>query len=162
VNLARSSLVLAIGAFAALAASSCHASYHPLQAAEACRCSPREYCNVRPSAGVQCLPLPARCGDAPSCACLGRPIDACREELGALTVLEPRPVPACDECSSEEYCWMPEGRGAGAMCGVIPARCEDTPTCECFVEARRVMGHLSCSVKSGRIEASPAPEVQTR
>jgi hypothetical protein len=160
VTLPRSLLVLAIGIPTALAAASCHASFHPLELAEACHCSPREYCHVRPTTTAECLPLPARCANAPSCACLGRPIDACREELGAFTVLEPRQVAACDECSREEYCWRPDGPGAGSLCGVIPARCEDTPTCECFVEARHFLGTLSCNMRSGRIEAGPREQTR--
>jgi hypothetical protein len=84
---------------------------------------------------------------------MGRPIDACREELGAFTVLEPRPVAACGDCSAEEYCWV--ARPSGTMCGLIPARCEDTPTCECFLEARHGLGPLFCNERHGRIEAGP-------
>jgi hypothetical protein len=108
---------------------------------------------------VECLPFPAQCATAPTCACLGRPIDACREELGAFTVLEPRAVGGCSDCSAEEYCWHPPNAGDGApspMCGLIPARCEDKPTCECFLEARHGLGHLSCDERQGRIEAGPA------
>jgi hypothetical protein len=143
--------------------ASCHASYHPLHVADSCHCTPQQYCRVRqaPSAGaaggggVECLPFPAQCAASPSCACLGRPIDACREELGAFTVLEPRPVAACDDCSSEEYCWRPHPDAAERVCGVIPARCEDTPTCACFVEARHGLGRIACEDRGGRIEAGP-------
>lgn len=140
-----------LGLLAAVA--SCHSSVHPLAVAEGCRCSPSQYCHVRATT-VECLPIPAACAKAPTCGCLGRPIDACREELGAFTVLEPRSVGACGECSAEEYCWS-DG-SASPMCGVIPARCEETPTCDCFLEARHGLGHLVCEQHEGRIEARPA------
>jgi hypothetical protein len=149
-------LLLAVSA----AVASCHSSLHPLQLAEGCRCSPSQYCHVRPqgpgtpATTVECLPFPASCANAPTCACLGRPIDACREELGAFTVLEPRAVGACGDCSPEEYCWS-DG-SAAPMCGVIPARCEETPTCDCFLEARHGLGRLACDQREGRIEARPA------
>jgi len=136
-----------------LPVASCRGGVHPLAAAEACRCSPREYCHVRPGAGADCLPLPAACASAPTCACVGRPIDACREELGAFTVLEPRPVARCEECAAEEYCWK-QGGEAGPMCRVLPARCDETPTCACLVEARA--GRVMCDEREGRLEATPA------
>jgi hypothetical protein len=141
--------------------ASCGASFHPLVAAEACRCNPQQYCHVKPAAGgggratVECLPFPASCAASPSCGCLGRPIDACREELGAFTLLEPRAVGACDDCSPEEYCWRPRPDAADRMCGLIPARCEDTPTCECLLEARHGLGRLACDDRGGRIQAGP-------
>jgi hypothetical protein len=64
-------------------------------------------------------------------------------------------VAACDECSREEYCWRPRPDAAERMCGVIPARCEDTPTCECFLEARHGLGRLACDDREGRILAGP-------
>jgi hypothetical protein len=136
----------------AAAIASCHASLHPLQVAEACHCSPSQYCHVR-AAAFECLPLPSSCAGTPSCRCLGRPLDACREELGAFTVLEPRPVSACTDCSAEEYCWS-DG-SSPPMCGVIPARCEETPTCDCFLEARHGLGRLTCDQREGRLVAGP-------
>jgi hypothetical protein len=154
-------LLVAISA----AVASCHSSFHPLQVADGCRCSPSQYCHVRPASSpsargpgtpattVECLPFPASCASTPTCGCLGRPIDACREELGAFTVLEPRAVGACGECSREEYCWS-DGPTA-PMCGLIPARCEETPTCDCFLEARHGLGRLACDEREGRIVAGP-------
>ena len=153
-----------LGMLAATLAS-CHA-IHPLEIVDGCRCSPSEYCLVRPASSpdargpgvvttssLACKPLPKACGDTPSCACLGRPIDACREELGAFTVLEPRSVAVCDECSTEEYCWQGEGSGHTPSCRLIPARCESTPTCACLQESRRP---VACNERRGRIEASAA------
>jgi hypothetical protein len=146
---------LALATTAALVVASCHAGYHPMQAAEACRCTPSQYCHVRPGAPAECLPVPQACAGSPSCSCLGRPIDACREELGAFTILEPRPVGRCDDCSSEEYCWKQGGSDAasGPMCRLLPARCDDTPTCECLLQTHV---HLVCDERQGRIEAGPA------
>jgi hypothetical protein len=144
-------LTVAFGLFAVfvvLAVASCHGGYHPLEAAAACRCTPSQYCHVRATGTAECLPFPATCADPPACACLGRRVDACREELGAFTILEPRAVSACDDCSSEEYCYG--GGGAETrMCRLIPARCEDTPTCECLMQAH---GVASCNERHGRIE----------
>jgi hypothetical protein len=154
----------------AVAVASCHSSFHPLQVAEGCRCSPSQYCHVRPAGSpasrgpgipattVECLPFPASCASAPTCACLGRAIDACREELGAFTVLEPRSVGACGECSAEEYCWS--DAPTAPMCGLIPARCEETPTCDCFLEARHGLGRLACDEREGRIQAGPLRPAQ--
>lgn len=117
-----------------------------------------QYCHVSAAGAAECRAFPPSCADKPACGCLGRPIDACREELGAFTVLEPRSVAECSDCSAEEYCWIPPPAGiAGAtrMCGLIPARCEDTPTCDCFLEARHGLGPLFCNEKHGRIEAGP-------
>jgi len=139
----------------ALAAASCHGGYHPLQAAEACRCTPSQYCHVRPGTPAECLPMPQACAASPSCSCLGRPIDACREELGAFTVLEPRPVSRCDDCSPEEYCWKQGDDAAGPMCRLLPARCDDTPTCDCLLQTH-ARGRLVCDERQGRIEAGPA------
>jgi hypothetical protein len=146
---------------ALLVVASCRSSFHPLVAAEVCHCSPSQYCHVRACSSeatqalVECLPIPDRCASSPTCGCLGRPIDACREELGAFTVLEPREVGGCDECSPEEYCWMPAGP-ASPRCGVVPARCEETPTCDCFLQARHGLGPLECAERQGRIVAGPA------
>jgi hypothetical protein len=134
-----------------LPVASCGGGYRPLQAAEACRCSPRQYCHVRAGAPPECLPLPAACASSPGCTCVGRPTDACREELGALTVLEPRPVTRCGECSADEYCWK---QGGEPVCRVLPARCDDTPTCDCLIEARA--GRVVCDRREGRLEAEPA------
>ncbi len=160
--------LLAPLAVVAAVLSSCH-GVHPLEIAESCRCSPREYCHVRPAsrAGeprpstVECLPLPSQCHDPPSCACLGRPVDACREELGAFTVIEPRAVNACGECATEEYCWLgetpaPAQSHGPPLCRLLPARCETTPTCACLQEARQLRP-LACTEQSGRIELSLVP-----
>jgi hypothetical protein len=104
------------------------------------------------TAPTECLPFPAACGGQPSCGCLGRPIDACREELGAFTILEPRGVARCDACSAEEYCWTE----STPMCRLIPARCEDTPTCDCLLATHRNPDSLRCDQRQGRIEAGPS------
>jgi hypothetical protein len=149
---------------AALPFGGCRASYHPLEAAAACHCSPLEYCRVRATSGagaaVECVAFPAACAASPSCGCIGRPIDACREELGAFTVLEPRSAPRCDDCAREEYCWVPDESAPGRMCGLIPARCEDTPTCDCLLGARHGLGAVTCNERQGRIEAGPRREMQ--
>ena len=150
-------LPAAVGAALAILGS-CHA-VHPLEIADGCRCSPGQYCHVRPPsrgasesvAAIECLPMPGACGDRPTCGCLGRPLDACREELGAFTVIEPRAVNDCGDCQSEEYCWH-EASGA-PLCRLVPARCEATPTCACLTEARSSRA-ASCSERHGRIEAS--------
>ncbi|HEX3345721.1 MAG TPA: hypothetical protein VHS09_14155, partial [Polyangiaceae bacterium] len=86
---------------------------------------------------------------------------ACREELGAFTVLEPRAVAGCGECSpTEEYCWT-DG-STSPMCGVIPARCEETPTCDCLLEARHGLGRLVCDQREGRLVAGPAGAASAR
>lgn len=151
------------GLLALLIVSSCRSAFHPLVAADACHCTPSQYCHVRPSSSpatqalVECLAMPQPCASNPSCGCLGRPIDACREELGAFTVLEPRPVAACDECSPEEYCRTAvDASGTSRTCGLIPARCEDTPTCDCFLQARRGLGPMKCDERQGRLEVGPA------
>jgi hypothetical protein len=147
-------LAALISGLAAMA--SCRA-VHPLEIADGCRCSPSEYCHVRPPSGrehtarIECLAMPRTCGDPPTCACLGRPIDACREELGAFTVIEPRAVSGCDDCATEEYCW--HETGAAPMCRLLPARCESSPTCACLTEARSLRP-VSCNERNGRIEAS--------
>ena len=142
---------------AALAVVSCHGGYHAMQAADSCRCTPSQYCHVRPGTAAECLPLPQACASSPSCSCLGRPVDACREELGAFTVLEPRNVGRCDECSAEEYCWRQESRDnarSGPMCRLLPARCDDTPTCDCLMQTH-TPGRVACEERQGRIEAGP-------
>jgi hypothetical protein len=140
----------------AVALASCHA-IRPLEIADArCHCSSSSYCRVRPMPeganarfDIACVPLPPTCLDTPTCGCVGRPIDACREELGAITLIEPREVPACDACSSEEYCW----RAATTMCRVIPARCEEKPSCGCLLQVGQTRS-VSCSEEHGAIIAT--------
>jgi hypothetical protein len=145
-------LATLLGVCGAIALADCNQTFHPLEAAEECRCSPSQYCRVRGDThATECVAMPTTCPDPPTCGCLGSPLDACREELGRFTVLEQRTVSSCDECSREEYCWL---AGQSPTCGVIPARCDDTPTCDCLVEARRGLGHLVCNERHGRLEAS--------
>jgi hypothetical protein len=149
--------LLAPSLAAALAVASCHSGYRPLQVADACRCSPSQYCHVRAGSPAECLPLPPACGASPGCACVGRRIDACREELGALTVIEPRTVARCDECSADEYCW--HAGDAQPLCRVMPARCEDAPSCDCLLTASR--GGVACEQRQGRLEAGPGLALTT-
>jgi hypothetical protein len=144
--------LLGLSTAATLTMASCHSGYRPLQVADACHCSPTQYCHVRAGSPAECLPLPAACGSSPGCACVGRRVDACREELGAIAVIEPRAVVRCDDCGAEEYCWHEVG-ASQTLCRVMPARCEDSPTCDCLLMTSR--GGVSCEERQGRIEAGP-------
>ncbi len=138
----------------AVCLASCHAAYHPSEIADSCGCGRDQYCRIHTagsSEATECLPIPAKCSDPPTCACLGRPVDACREELGRFWVFERRAVAACDACSSEEYCMT---AAAGHQCALLPPQCEDESTCACFTRVRRSAEVFSCDDRSGRIEVS--------
>ena len=143
-----------------LAIASCHASYHPFEVADACDCGRNEYCRIAPASGPpgaptrhECVAIPASCSDPPTCACLGRPEDACREELGRFWVFERRPVASCGECAEEEYC--SDGAAtdpARHRCALLPAQCDGEPTCACVARAHRALAAASCSDRGGRVE----------
>lgn len=150
---------LALVAAVAAVLGACHGSYHAFDVADRCGCGVREYCDIKPassSAGsrTQCLPLPASCPDPPTCQCLGRREDACREELGRFWVFEPRDVDGCGDCTSEEYCTTgrPGSGGSSAhRCRLLPPQCEDQPTCACVLHPGRMVCS-SCNGHDGRIE----------
>jgi hypothetical protein len=128
----------------------CGASYKPLDVAESCACRTSEYCSV--AAGhVTCNPLPATCGNRPTCDCVGDRGDACRDEDGRLTLFPTRDVPNCNECSAQEYCSL---RGSTGTCRVLPPECAETPTCACFLGSRGRSATWACSERSGHIVAS--------
>jgi hypothetical protein len=152
--------------------ASCHTAYRPFEIAERCGCAVNQYCRVKPasspasgeeaSTSVDCLPIPTSCSDPPTCACLGRSDDACREELGRFWVFERRGVADCSDCTGEEYCWTiapTAGAPTHHACGLLPPQCEDDASCACFERARHLVNRVACQVRDGRIEASP---VETR
>ncbi len=149
-------------ALAALVITSCHASYRPFEIADRCDCGRDQYCRIA-SAGTsrECLPIPPTCSDPPTCACLGHPEDACREELGRFWVFERRSVAGCDDCSAEEYCASRPAASAAtqpAQCALLPPQCEDEPTCACMEQNHRLARGASCSERGARLEiglASP-------
>lgn len=168
-------LGLAAPAAAAAAAAcivSCHAAYKPFEVADSCACAIDHYCRISraaPSAPptTECLPIPPAC-DPPSCSCVGRRVDACREELGRIWVFERRPVAACDDCSGEEYCLSVPGpaREPQHACGLLPPQCEgDDASCGCLARLRLGAEATSCAEHGGRIElslASPSPSSSPR
>jgi hypothetical protein len=143
-----------------LAMASCHATYRPFDVADACNCGQNEYCRIT-SASVssaaatrhECQPIPDHCTDPPTCACLGRREDACREELGRFWVFEPRPVAGCGECADEEYCSSATGHDATpVLCALLPAQCDGEPTCACIARAHHALAATSCTDRGGRVE----------
>jgi hypothetical protein len=160
----------------AIALASCHTSYHAFEIADSCGCRPDQYCRVAPSdasraaarsaesgMATECLPMPTTCSDPPTCACLGRPQDACREELGRFWVFERRPVATCDRCSNEEYCLTADAHGRSDatpahLCGLLPPQCEDQSSCDCLTRhTQPASGHFACDDHSGRVEVSLLP-----
>jgi hypothetical protein len=143
---------IAGAALVAAALVHCGASYKPVDVAdESCRCRTSEYCSVA-MGHVACLPLPASCGERPTCNCVGDRADACRDEDGRLTLFPTRSVLNCGECSSQEYCEA--GREVMHTCRVLPPECAETPTCACFLGSRGRSATWSCTERSGRIIAS--------
>ncbi len=161
----------AAAAAAAVCIVSCHAAYKPFEVADSCGCAIDHYCRISsaaPSAPptTECLPIPAAC-DPPSCSCLGRRVDACREELGRVWVFERRPVAACDDCSGEEYCLSVPGpaREPQHACGLLPPQCEDDASCGCLARLRLGAEATTCAQHGGRIElslVSPSPSPSPR
>jgi hypothetical protein len=142
--------------------ASCHASYKPFDVADSCHCAVDHYCRISgasPSAPptTECVAIPATC-DPPSCSCVGRPVDACREELGRIWVFARRPVVGCDQCSGEEYCLStPEpARAPRHECGLLPPQCEEGASCGCLASLQRGPGAVTCSESGGRVELSLA------
>ena len=121
----------------------CHAQYRPLEVADSCACGPNEYCSVTPGR-VACEPLPAACGERPSCACVGDRTDACRDYDGRLTLLPPRAVTGCEACAPEEIC-IDVGR---PTCRVMPPDCEGRPTCDCVAPRAP---RYRCDERGGRV-----------
>jgi hypothetical protein len=145
----------------ALAVASCHASYRPFDVADSCACGRNQYCRIAAAPGAssgvprhECLSIPDRCSDPPTCACLGHPEDGCREELGRFWVFERRPVAGCGECADEEYCSSEVGSDSTARhrCALLPPQCEEGPTCGCLARVRHATAGASCTDHGGRVE----------
>jgi len=153
---------LGLAAAAATWLVSCHSTYKPFEVADSCRCAVDRYCRIAsagPSAPptTECLPVPATC-DPPSCSCLGRRIDACREELGRVWIFERRPVVACGECSGDEYCLSVPGPALEPQhqCGLLPPQCEDDASCGCLARIQHGSASVTCAERGGRLELSLA------